>query len=70
MLSTLIYVQRHLQRDIAQLKYEVERKKEILKKVEEEIRNNCTHQWVRDSIDIDPDRSQTIFYCSKCELSK
>jgi hypothetical protein len=27
----------------------------------------CNHSIVRDEIDIDPERSQTIFYCTKCE---
>ena len=30
----------------------------------------CKHEWVQDSIDIDPDRSQTIEYCKICEISK
>jgi hypothetical protein len=39
------------------------------------IKNNlcvkeCIHEWVNDLIDIDPDRSQYICYCCKCELTK
>jgi len=35
------------------------------------IKNNlCEHKWVNDLIDIDPDRSQYICYCCKCELTK
>lgn len=30
----------------------------------------CNHQWIKDTIDIDPDRSQTIVYCRLCEVSQ
>jgi len=30
----------------------------------------CKHEWITDSIDIDPDRSQTIEYCKICQVSK
>jgi hypothetical protein len=31
------------------------------------IMEQCSHELVEDSIDIDPDRSMQIFYCKKCE---
>ena len=34
---------------------------------EEEERVGCNHNIVTDLIDIDPDRSMTIRYCTKCE---
>lgn len=44
---------------------------ETLKKyIENKIKNRCVHEWVDDLIDIDPDRSQRICYCVKCELTK
>ena len=43
--------------------------KNICKLMEEYIINNCEHNIVEDSIDIHPDKSQTIFYCSKCMKS-
>jgi hypothetical protein len=29
--------------------------------------SNCEHRFVRDLIDIDPDRSMIIVYCELCE---
>ena len=34
------------------------------------IKNKCDHEWVNDTIDIDPDMSQDICYCVKCEVTK
>lgn len=34
------------------------------------ITNRCEHEWVNDLIDIDPDRSQEICYCIKCDVTK
>ena len=31
--------------------------------------NECKHVWIRDLIDIDPDRSMEIIYCELCEKS-
>ena len=38
----------------------------ILKLVDEYLLRNCDHEIVKDLIDLDPDRSKTITYCSKC----
>lgn len=38
--------------------------------VEKKLNNICIHEWVNDSIDIDPDNSQQIIYCKICELTK
>jgi hypothetical protein len=34
------------------------------------ICNNCQHTFVEDVIDITPDRSQNITYCTICEYTK
>ena len=34
------------------------------------INSRCRHEWVDDLIDIDPDRSTTITYCSICSYTK
>lgn len=43
---------------------------EVLKKIEEKrcvMQSKCEHRFVRDLIDIDPDRSMLIVYCELCE---
>lgn len=35
----------------------------------EKIPNHCCHEIITDYIDIDPDKSMTIKYCSKCSLT-
>jgi hypothetical protein len=39
-------------------------------KIRTKLISICNHEWITDSIDIDPDRSQTIEYCKICQLSK
>lgn len=39
-------------------------------KIRTKIVSICNHEWITDSIDIDPDRSQTIEYCKICQKSK
>ena len=41
-----------------------------LQLVEEQIKNKCQHNYVTDDIDIDPDTSIRICYCSICEHTK
>ena len=44
---------------------------EILKGIiETNIKNTCNHVWIMDDIDVTPDLSQSICYCSKCEITK
>lgn len=39
-------------------------------KIRSKIISLCKHEWVQDSIDIDPDRSQTIEYCKICQTNR
>jgi hypothetical protein len=39
-------------------------------KIRTKLISICKHEWITDSIDIDPDRSQTIEYCKICQVSK
>lgn len=43
--------------------------RKILKEVSAYLFTHCKHDFVEDSIDIDPDRSQTIKYCHKCMIT-
>jgi hypothetical protein len=43
----------------------------ILKKMcDDKIIHLCSHEFVDDSIDIDPDRSENITYCKICGFTK
>jgi len=39
---------------------------DILSKVNQYLHKHCIHNVVHDLIDIDPDRSQSISYCTIC----
>jgi len=39
-------------------------------KLSQKIVSLCKHEWIIDTIDIDPDRSKTIEYCKVCGISK
>ena len=38
--------------------------------VKDKIKDKCEHDWVNDTIDINPDSSKNICYCVKCEITK
>jgi len=39
-------------------------------KLNQKIVSLCKHEWIIDTIDIDPDRSKTIEYCKICGVTK
>lgn len=43
---------------------------EIYDKITKYIQLYCNHDYVLDSVDITPERSQTICYCTNCEQLK
>ena len=55
---------RHFRRYLRSIAY-----RKILKDINCYLHLNCRHSYVIDTIDIDPDRSQTIKYCEKCSLT-
>jgi hypothetical protein len=50
--------------------YENTSKENFLKHIDDQIKNKCQHNYVTDYIDIDPDNSTRIQYCSICEHTK
>lgn len=48
----------------------IETRKNLLRRITQQIQLTCKHEWETDLIDIDPDRSQTIVYCKICEILK
>lgn len=57
--------------DDTNINNDISRNLDILKTyIQYKLDNKCTHEWVNDTIDIDPDRSQDICYCIKCEVTK
>ena len=44
--------------------------KNMKKLNDKNIYENCEHNFVMDIIDINPEKEQTIYYCTICELTK
>ena len=42
----------------------------ILTGIKLDIQRLCQHEFVTDTIDIDPEKSTTVCYCSICEYTK
>ena len=42
----------------------------FIKDIDCAISNLCEHEWIHDNIDIGPESSENIIYCSKCELTR
>lgn len=43
--------------------------KNIVNIINNFLLNHCEHDIVNDSIDIDPDKSESISYCIKCNIT-
>lgn len=44
--------------------------KNLLSKTNHQIFVNCKHNWIKDYIDVSPEESQQIIYCTNCMLTK
>ena len=62
-------IQRYINETNKINKNKLDYNKNMLKKIDNFIIKKCQHVWVNDLIDIDPDRSKNIKYCSKCYLT-
>ena len=51
------------------LKNEIKMLKSYLNMLNEKIHSLCDHTFVSDCIDIDPDTSVKIYYCTVCKVS-
>lgn len=47
---------------------EINEYRHIYKLVQEYLKKNCIHNIIKDYIDISPDESKDIYYCSYCYL--
>lgn len=63
-ISAMVTIRDELQRQLFD-KEDVEIRS-ILKLVENYLQTHCKHCWICDYVDINPDRSKKIFYCSHC----
>jgi hypothetical protein len=41
-----------------------------LEQLNQFLNQNCSHDYIDDYIDIDPDRSMQITYCTRCMMTK
>lgn len=67
-METMIAIRNLLEQEVLQQK-ECSFFMNIVEKVQQYVKIYCQHHIVEDLIDIDPDRSKTIYYCTKCETT-
>lgn len=56
--------------NLTQIPKIIETKKMYINKINTLLYNTCNHEWKYDSIDIDPDTTKSIIYCTKCLINK
>ena len=62
-------IQKYIKENDKINKNKLDYNKNMLKNIDNLIIKKCQHEWINDLIDIDPDRSKSIRYCSKCYLT-
>jgi len=60
----------YIQNNIEEIEHKIGEIELTIEYLNELIFNNCEHTFVEDVIDITPDRSQNITYCTICEYTK
>ena len=71
--ENILQYNKHITEINANLNQQDEHLKQLIllnEKIRTKLITICNHEWITDSIDIDPDRSQTIEYCKICQVSK
>ena len=71
--ENVLQYNKHIREINENLNEQIEHIKSLLlsnEKIRSKIISLCKHEWVQDSIDIDPDRSQTIEYCKICQTNR
>ena len=68
--NLIIKLKKYMEIEVQSLKNQLEDKTELLEELRQYCNEHCTHVWIHDMIDINPDKSQTIIYCEKCETYK
>jgi hypothetical protein len=69
----VIQYNKHITEINANLNQQDEHLKQLIflnEKIRSKLISICKHEWIKDLIDIDLDRSQTIEYCKICQTSK
>ena len=64
---------KHITEINANLNQQDEHLKQLIflnEKLRSKIISICKHEWVKDYIDIDPEKSQTIEYCKICQTTR
>ena len=68
-IKILIDLKDEIEREIYTLKNIIFTKENTLKRLNDKLLNECNHNWIRDDIDIDVERTEMIKYCDKCHLT-
>lgn len=69
-IEKMVDIKRALERDITCFKDTLVQKEEHLKTLNDFIYKYCKHVWIKDYIDIKPEKGMNITYCKYCELSR
>ena len=68
-IKILIELKDEIEREIYTLKNIIFTKENTLEKLTDKLLYECNHNWIRDHIDIDVERTEMVKYCDKCHLT-
>jgi hypothetical protein len=55
--------------DVTGILFKISEAKDRLYSIDNFLKNTCEHEIIDDHIDVDPEKSINISYCSKCKLT-